>query len=391
VHTRSTASGENCKILSFAANQCAIDSDIKYFFTQDKTPTGKTCAMAKHLVRLALILILVSLACNLPVRALEEQPAPIAVAQIFVTAGPDATATPTPFQPIGPTSTPVATATPTPTPTPEPTAEPTAQPTKIRVDPVLSGDVVNLLVLGSDFRPASGFRTDTIMLVSIHPKSASVRVVSFPRDLFVTIPGWGDERINTAFPRGGFSTMADTFAYNFGVRPKYYVMTNFSGLVGIINSIGGISVNVGQELTDKCDIYQGRGGYCTVVPGPVEMDGDMALWYIRSRYSSSDFDRMRRSQEVLSALFRKLMSMDAITRLPDMYNKFKNSVETNLSVEDIIPLLPVASEVSANPGRIRQFSIGPGHVYPYIAPSGAAVLLPNYYAIRETLNEALSP
>jgi polyisoprenyl-teichoic acid--peptidoglycan teichoic acid transferase len=347
--------------------------------------------MAKLLARLTFILILVSISCNLPVQAVEPGPTPQVVAQMFITAAPDATATATPFQPIGPTSTPLPTATPEPTATPIPTDEPTAAPTQIRGASIGSGEIINLLVLGSDFRPSSGFRTDVIMLVSIHPKTATVRVVSFPRDLFVTIPGWGEERINTAFPKGGFALMADTLEYNFGVRPKYYLMTNFDGFVRIINSMGGINVSVGQSLTDKCDIPQGRGGYCTVDPGSVSMDGDMALWYIRSRYSSSDFDRLRRAQEVFYGMFRQLMSMNAISRLPEMYNNYKQSVETNISIEDIIPLLPVASEIAADTSLIRRYSIGPGHVYPYVAPSGAWVLLPNYYAITELIREALAP
>jgi polyisoprenyl-teichoic acid--peptidoglycan teichoic acid transferase len=110
---------------------------------------------------------------------------------------------------------------------------------------------------------------------------------------------------------------------------------------------------------------------------------------VRSRYSSSDFDRMRRGQEVLYAVFRKLMSLNAVSRLPELYNSYKRSVETNLSIEDIVPLLPVASQVVGDSSLIRRYSIGPNHVYPYTTPSGGAVLLPNYNAISQLIIEAI--
>jgi len=83
---------------------------------------------------------------------------------------------------------------------------------------------INILLLGSDIRPDDGgFRTDVIMWVSLNPQDEYVSIISFPRDLFVTIPGWGGNRINTAFQYGGFDLLADTFETNFGIRPDYYV------------------------------------------------------------------------------------------------------------------------------------------------------------------------
>jgi LCP family protein required for cell wall assembly len=345
--------------------------------------------MLKHLARLALILLLVSLACSVPTVAQTPSATPLAVSQLLVSAGPDATATPTPFQPLGPTSTPRATATALPTETAEPDAEPTLEPTPVTVVQDPPEGTVSLLIMGSDFRPNSGFRTDVIMLVNINARLGKVSVVSFPRDLYVTIPGWMTQRINTAFPHGGFSMAADTFETNFGVRPQYYIVTNFQGFVGIVNSLGGVNVNVGQYLSDKCDLPQAVNTYCTVNPGVVTMDGDTALWYVRSRYSSSDFDRLRRAQEVIYAIFAKLMSLDAVSRLPELYENYRSSVETNLSVEDMVPLLPVASQVLNDSSRIQRYSIGPGQVYPYWTPDGAAVLLPDYGAISLILQEAL--
>jgi LCP family protein required for cell wall assembly len=345
--------------------------------------------MTKHLTRLTLVLLLVSLACSLPAYA-DPQPTPKAVAQLLVTAGPDSTATPTPFQPVGPTATPPPTATPLPTKTPKPDlVEIPGVPTPIRVNQKLPEGSFNMLVLGNDWRPGGGFRTDVILFVSINTGKGTVSIVSFPRDLYLTIPGWGTDRINTAFTRGSFSMLADTFEYNFGVRPTHYIMTNFQGFSGIVNNLGGINVNVGQYLSDKCDLPQSVNTYCTVYPGVMAMDGATALWYVRSRHTTSDFDRGRRAQEVLYAIFAKLMSLNAIARLPELYSAYQSSVETNLSLDTVAPLMPVASQVIGDSGRIHRYTIGPAEATPFTTSGGAMVLLPNYQAITAIINQAL--
>lgn len=351
--------------------------------------------MTKKLAYLTLILILVSAACNAPFAA--DPPGdptltPEAVSALIVSADPNSTATATPFQPIGPTLTPTITLTPTPTPTATPTETPvpTASPTFNIPEESLHG-IVNILLLGSDSRPnEGGFRTDVIMFISIDKSKEQISVISFPRDLYVTIPGWTTQRINTAFAHGGFSLMAETFQYNFGVRPQYYILTNFQGFKGIIDSLGGINVNVSAPLSDACDLHQAVKGRCTINPGVVTMDGDTALWYVRSRHSTSDFDRMRRAQEVIYGLFNRFMHIDAVRHLPEFYEAYKNSVQTNMSVMDLLPILPTASKVASDPSRVHRYTVTPAMVSDYIAPGGAMVLLPNLYAINAMINEAIN-
>jgi LCP family protein required for cell wall assembly len=349
--------------------------------------------MTKRLTFLALIFVLVSLACSLPLTP-TNLPTPQVVAQLLVTADPNATATPTPFQPIGPTATgeviPTASAAFTPEATiPSDIGEVPEVPTPVRINQTLPAGTLNLLVLGNDFRPGMGYRTDVIMLVSIHKEKGSISVISFPRDLYVTVPGWMNQRINTAFPHGGFSMMADTFEYNFGVRPTHYIMTNFQGFISIIDSLGGINVNVGSYLSDNCDLPQAVDRYCTVYPGAVNMNGATALWYVRSRHTSNDMDRNRRQQEVLYAIFARLMSLNAITRLPELYNMYQSSVETDLGVDDLLPYLPVSTQVLGDTSRIHRYSIGAGQTSNYITDTGAMVLLPNYAAINAIIQEAV--
>ncbi|HNB52670.1 MAG TPA: LCP family protein, partial [Anaerolineales bacterium] len=200
-------------------------------------------------------------------------------------------------------------------------------PTLADVFPLPAG-TVNVLLLGSDERgPYSGVRTDTILLVSFHPKQGKVTMISFPRDMYVYIPGWTVRRINEAYQHGGFDLLADTFDYNFGIRPDHYVLVNFNAFQQAVDSLGGIDVQVGKALRES--------GY-SVKPGVVHMDGEMALWYVRSRYTTSDFDRMTRQQEVLVAIFQQLISMDALKQVPQMYHVYQGSVVTNISLQETL-------------------------------------------------------
>lgn len=266
--------------------------------------------------------------------------------------------------------------------------KPTAIPTEPK--PKRPDGQVNILILGSDYRPNSGFRTDVFMLLSIYPKEKTASILSFPRDLYVNLPGIGNQRINVAFPFGGFDLTKAMLEENFGVTADHYIMTNFYGFRGIIDSLGGVTVNVGQYLSDHCELPQGDSSKnCTVYAGPNHMNGETALWYVRSRYSTSDFDRTRRAQEVTLAIFEKLMSLDALSRIPDLYNLYLSSVETDMALSDILPLVPMANEILTNPEKLRRSAIGPEHVTPYVLPdSGANVLLPNYELIQTLIHDS---
>lgn len=249
---------------------------------------------------------------------------------------------------------------------------------------------VNILLLGSDIRPYDGgFRTDVIMWVSLNPNDGYVSVVSFPRDLFVSIPGWGNNRINTAFQYGGFEMLADTFEANFGVRPDHYVLVDFNGFTTVINDLGGIDVYAAYNLTDTCAKWINASGYCSAGPGLVHMNGDVALWYARSRYTTSDIDRARRTQEVAEAIFKRLVNLDALVKAPDLYNAYVTYVDTDVKLTDIVSLLPLASKINQS-GDIRNYVVDYNYAYDWVTYSGAQVLIPDNAAIQALMIEALS-
>lgn len=306
----------------------------------------------------------------------------------YVLAPPDATATPTPFQPLPPTAIYLPTNTPTLTPTPQPTPTPTRTPPPFigGSDPVAQPpSQVNILLLGSDKRPWDpGFRTDTIILATLNSELGTVNLTSFPRDLYITIPGWGTQRINTAYGHGGFPLLAQTFQYNFGVYPDHYVLINFSSFKQVIDGLGGLDVNVGTQVSD----YR-AGRWVTVEPGLVHMDADTVLWYVRTRKTTSDFARTRRQQEVLLAIFEKMLTLDAVKRAPEFYNIYKENVTTDLTLGDILPLLPLAAKVTDR-SHLHHYFIGPQETYDWITYEGAMVLLPRPEAIKEVMRQALN-
>lgn len=250
-------------------------------------------------------------------------------------------------------------------------------------------DQVNILLLGSDARPnEGGFRTDIIVWVSLNPEDGYVSAISFPRDLYVSIPGIGYNRINTAFIYGGFDLLADTFEVNFGIRPDHYVMVDFNGFKTVIDDLGGIDVQAAQNLSDSCATWIKANGWCSVGPGLVHMDGEVALWYARSRYSTSDIDRARRAQEVIKAIFERLMKLDVILKAPDLYKAYRNYVDTDIDLKDVVSLLPFASQIYET-GDIRSYVIGYDVVYDWITPAGAQVLMPDFGLIQNILTESL--
>ena len=248
---------------------------------------------------------------------------------------------------------------------------------------------VNILLLGSDYRPKLGYRTDVIMILSLNPEKGTATLTSFPRDLYVNIPGYGMNRINASQEIGGFDLTAATIKENFDVTVDYYILTNFSGFKDIVNVLGGVTVYAEYELTDTCKLPQAVNKMCHIAAGNNTMDGATALWYVRSRESTNDFDRTRRAQEVITAIFKKAMSLDAIDRGPELYDLFITSVETNLSMDTVLQLLPLSAQLASNPSMVKRYAIGPSNIINHVVPeSGAMVLIPDPISISEIIKEA---
>lgn len=345
----------------------------------------------------------------------------------LVTAAPNASPTPTPFQPVP--WTPTGTIEPSPTfdpSTPTPTVPPPTETPLPTIDPnilvntlvpfatieasgnsqVLNNgqETVNFLLIGSDRRSGTSFRTDTMVIAVLRPQLGQVSLISIPRDLWVSIPDWGNQRINTAYqhgisvgyPGGGPGLLKDTILYNLGIRIDHTAMVDFDGFRNIVDTLGGVDVPVSCSYTDwrlidpSYDPENENNWYLyTAGPGLMHMDGDLALWYARSRQKSNDFDRGRRQQEVLRALFSQALKANTLSRIPELYNDLRSTVETDLGLGDLLQLAVYAPKMTN--ADIRSYYIRPPYVSSWITEGGAYVLLPNEAALQGLLTEAVSP
>jgi LCP family protein required for cell wall assembly len=335
------------------------------------------------------LLVLLLLACQLFSRTGTQLPPQLStyvagsLTALASSTSSGATATPLPLTEI-----PHATLTAQPSLTPQDTLIPDAgagYPPAAQPIPQPAGQTT-LILLGSDQRPGVGnYRTDIMVVVVLKP-GGSVTLISFPRDLWVYLPGRFMQRLNTAQEYGGFSLLKSTFQYNFGFSPESYVLTNFSGFRSIVNGLGGIDVQVARSFHEARDGYFPFG--YSLKAGLNHMDGDTALWYVRSRQSTGDLDRLRRSQEVLIGVGQKLLTLDGLAHLPELYADFRGAVVTDLTLEDLTGLLPMLQ--GTDPAKVQRYSLGIDQVTPTILPSsGASVLLPKADAIRQLLIQAL--
>jgi LCP family protein required for cell wall assembly len=245
---------------------------------------------------------------------------------------------------------------------------------------------INIVLLGSDKRPRSGaWRTDSMIVVSVDTQTNVVRLLSIPRDLWVYIPGHGHNRINTADlwgelsrKGGGPDRVKQTIHHNLGIPIHYYVRVDFQGFMEIINTVGGVDVDVDCPLPD-----------INLSAGMHHMDGTQALRYARSRKSTNDYDRGRRQRKVLMALWDQALTLDIIPKLPELWRTMADSFQTDLPLEQVINLAYVG--VQLKPQRILSRAIGPSHVQSWVTPQGAAVLLPRHDKIQAMLEGFYAP
>lgn len=252
--------------------------------------------------------------------------------------------------------------------------------------PVWQGrERLNILIMGVDQRPGSALpgRADVIMIASVDPVQRRVVLVSIPRDLWVEIPGHGENRINSAYFYGEFvgtqgagpGLMKRTLEHNFGVTIDYYGTLDFECFKRIIDVLGGITVDVPEPMRD--DRYPDDSyGYVSIyIPaGKQHMDGETALQYVRARHETSDFSRMRRQQQVLLAVREKALRLDVVFSLPELLPLLGKAFSTDLPTQDVMALANLATQIELQDMQLRV--VDESLTIPYVAPDGAQVLLP---------------
>ena len=255
---------------------------------------------------------------------------------------------------------------------------------------------VTVLVLGIDERSqeTGPWRTDTMMLLTLDPRTQQAGALSIPRDLWVPIPGYNDGRINTAhflgdlydYPGGGPALAMDTVEYNFGIPIDFYVRVNFQAFVTLVDQVGGIDIDVEETINDPTyPDYNYGYDPLYIEAGWHHFDGEMALKYARTRHGSSDFDRARRQQQVMLALLDRVTSYELLPQLgrtaPQIYETVKSSVSTDMALDQMLALANLATHV--NQDDIRLGVIDQTCTQPWVTPDGAQVLVPLRDRMRE--------
>ncbi len=168
-----------------------------------------------------------------------------------------------------------------------------------------------VLLMGIDRRPGekSG-RADALLVLRLDAQTGDVSLLSLPRDLLARVPGVGNTRINAAYLYGGLALQKRTVSEYLGVRIDYAAAVNFGGFEGLVDALGGLTVNVPRRLIDNAYPTTNYGTTKVVFePGPQRMNGARALIYARTRHPDSDFGRMRRQQQLMSAIGSRLRSL----------------------------------------------------------------------------------
>ena len=192
-----------------------------------------------------------------------------------------------------------------------------------------------MLLVGSDARAedgSMGARSDTNVLVWVDPTKNIVTLISIPRDTKIYINGYGTQKFNAAYAFGGTSGAIKAASSLSGVDISHYAEIDFDQLISLVDSVGGIEVNV-PELVDDPD-----AGSIVIQPGLQTLNGEAALVFARSRaYADGDFTRTSNQRLILEALAKKILSKSA-TDLPAIIQKAAKSISTDLTANDIFSL-----------------------------------------------------
>ncbi len=245
---------------------------------------------------------------------------------------------------------------------------------------------LNVLLVGVDRRPdmQEGVRSDTLILVHIDAAQGWAGMISIPRDSVADVPHLGQQKINAAYAYGfnhaaelygqgtapdaaGGALAAETVEGFLGLKVNYVAQIDFRGFQRVVDTLGGVTVDVPQPLLDPAYPTDDYGYERLYVPAGLQvLDGATALRYARSRHSSSDFDRSRRQQQVLRAILTEVRArglLSQATLLPALASDLEQSVSTTMPLGDLDTLRGLADLAQRlDPSRIVQLSISPNDV-----------------------------
>ena len=248
---------------------------------------------------------------------------------------------------------------------------------------------VNVLVMGldySDWREGEGPPlTDTMILFTVDPVAKTAGMISIPRDLWVSIPGYGYFKINQAYqlgevnrlPGGGPELATKTVEHLLGVPVQYYAQIDLEAFVRFIDEIGGVKITVPKKI--KIDLMDDAEGKIKLEKGTQTLPGAYALAYARARNTEGgDFDRAQRQQQIIFGIRDRVLQFDLlptlIAKAPVLYNELSGGINSNMTFDEIFQLAWLATQIPLE--DIQKGIIGPQQVNFGKSPDGLDVLKP---------------
>ena len=262
--------------------------------------------------------------------------------------------------------------------------ENTVEPTPDRIKDLPKGRF-NILVLGTDKRendPDHYARSDTLLLANVDTVARSVGIMSIPRDLVMDVPGYGKNKVNSAYlfgeyyqlEGGGQALAVQTISQFFNTPIDYYVAINFDGFRKVVDTVGGVDIDVPYSLDDYNYPSDDEGDLFGEIhvhfdEGWQHMDGKTALRYARTRHADNDFARSKRQLQIILAVRQKAMSLNLIPVLPNLIDDLGGMVQTNIPFDQQIALAQLGYNIDAS--NIYTASIDAEMIQPATLPDGS--------------------
>lgn len=276
---------------------------------------------------------------------------------------------------------------------------------------------VNILLLGNGGKGHEApDLTDTIMVASIDPVNKKVALVSIPRDLWIALPGHGTMKLNAAYETGkydylgridssnandkavqaGFATADQAIEQVLGINIHYNALVNFVSFKKAVDTIGGITVDVPETLTDRSMAWENGWNPVLAKQGRQIFDGKHALLYVRSRHSSSDFARSNRQRAVITAIKDKTVTLGTLSnpiKISQLLSTFGSNVKTDLSVRDAGRVYELTKDIANN--YVTSIGLGDGNKLVRTGRAGTqSIVMPtaglnNYAEIQKYIRQQL--
>ncbi len=207
---------------------------------------------------------------------------------------------------------------------------------------ILAYERLNILAVGTDTAESKG-RADTILVLSISPKTKDTVLFSIPRDMRVMIPDKGMEKINHAFAYGGIELLERTVEDFMGLSIHYYGVIDFEGFQYLIDALGGVSINVEKDM-----YYVDQAGALKINlhSGEQVLDGKKALEYVRFRFDKlGDLGRIERQQKLINAVIDKVMNFNSMIKIPNIVSTLREYLDTNMNANEMVSLARLMKDI----------------------------------------------